>query len=579
MRQVSDNHHLLRRNGRYYYRRRVPEDVAAVIGRPVIKFALNTSDKSKAKQARALADVEWDQQFEAARATAAETITPDHQPATAAIVQRVREFVEQRAASIGRRLAANGPVDEAERHEMIIDADLGVQALRNLDDHNGGVWVDQVGREIAAAAGLPPSAEIDAYVRRGLIEIQRRRLATLEGRHDGSFFDPTFDPRQQPGIAFGGIADQYAREQRATAEANDGGLQRIHQVQTYVRLLTEIVGAETDLRTIDYDTCLSVRSTLARVPSNRTKLYGRAALARAIELADAQDRPRLSPLTQKQYLAAFKGILDLAAKKRLIPVNFAQDLTPVKRDATPRGEKKDPFNLDQVKAFFTSGFYAEAAEAKKPFASDDNGWRFWLPLLTLFMGLRPNEAAQLEVGDLKLTSEGTLYLDLVETGEVEQSPDEKQTKKRLKTSSSRRRVPVHPELLALGFADFVETRTGGTTSRLFPSLKPNRFGNCAWYAMKRFNEAFLPSVIEVGPKQSFYSFRHSFRDALRRAEANNDVLHALGWSQGNLVSDHYGERSNPDWLAKFMPKIIFEGLTLTHLRPQPVPQSSVADCS
>lgn len=580
---MSDNHHLLRRDGRYYYRRRVPEDVVAGVGLRVIKFSLHTSDKGKAKQARAVADVEWDARFEAVRVSQAkpvirrETETRAGVAETAMIVQRVRDFVERRSAIVTARLAADGPADEAERHDLIADAGIGLQALRNLDDPNGAAWVDEVARKIAAENNLVSNAKLDGYVRRALMEVQNRKLAALQSRHDLLFFDQLFDPRGQPDVTFAEIADQYATEQRATAAANDRGGQRVDQVQNYVHLLKEIVGATTRVQSVDYDVCLRVRSTLARVPLNRTAVYRGSSLERAIELADTEHRRRLSPLTQKQYLAAFKGILDLAAKKRLIPMNFAHDLAPVKRDTVPRGEKRDPFSQDQIREFFVSGFYAAAAQAKTPFAVDDDGWRFWLPLLTLFMGLRPNEACQLVAADLKRTKTGTWYLDLVETDDVLE--DDGTPRKTLKTASSRRRVPLHPELAAIGFVGFVETRKKVKDQRLFPSLKPNRYGNLAWYAMKRFNEAFLPKALGLGPKQSFYSFRHSFRDALRRAEASDDVLHALGWSQGNKVSDHYGERSNPDWLAKFMPKIGFEGLTLMHLRPQPDAQSPVADCS
>jgi hypothetical protein len=43
-------------------------------------------------------------------------------------------------------------------------------------------------------------------------------------------------------------------------------------------------------------------------------------------------------------------------------------------------------------------------------------------------------------------------------------------------------------------------------------------------------------------------------------------LQALGaWSQGKLTSDDYGDKSNPDYQAKFMNEITFPGLDLAHL--------------
>ena len=61
--------------------------------------------------------------------------------------------------------------------------------------------------------------------------------------------------------------------------------------------------------------------------------------------------------------------------------------------------------------------------------------------------------------------------------------------KTLKTATSRRKIPVHPELIKIGFLQFVESRKKTTSSpRLFPDLKPDKYGNHASYALKRFRE-------------------------------------------------------------------------------------------
>lgn len=138
--------------------------------------------------------------------------------------------------------------------------------------------------------------------------------------------------------------------------------------------------------------------------------------------------------------------------------------------------------------------------------------------------------------------------------------------KSIKTSSSRRKIPLHTDLIQLGLLDFVEGRRAEKSVRLLPTLKPNRHGNMAWYPLKRFNEVFLPKPITLGERQTFYSFRHSFRDALRRIEASPDVLDAVGWSQGGrVVSDHYGSKLDPNQLAKHINAITYPGLDLSHL--------------
>ena len=134
--------------------------------------------------------------------------------------------------------------------------------------------------------------------------------------------------------------------------------------------------------------------------------------------------------------------------------------------------------------------------------------------------MRPNEAAQLHLHDLKRTKAGTWYLHIIATGDDDEDADTA-TGKTLKTKASRRRIPLHPELIKVGFLQFVEQRKkAGTGPRLFPDLKPDKYGNHATYALKRFRDTYLPAAIKMEPRQSFYSFRHSWRDALRRIDAS-----------------------------------------------------------
>ncbi len=273
-------------------------------------------------------------------------------------------------------------------------------------------------------------------------------------------------------------------------------------------------------------------------------------------------KPRLAPVTQERYLAALRDILDLAAKKRLVTVNPAEGLKPIKRDAVAASDKRKSLALEQIAHFFKSDFYAECAKHTPSFTHGKPAWRFWLPLLCLFTGARPNEMAQLHMTDLKQTQIGTWYLDIVETADDD---EESNGAKTLKTKTSRRKIPLHPELIKIGFVQFVEQRKkSGVGLRLFPDLKPDTYGNHAAYALKRFRDEYLPAAIKLEPRQSFYSFRHSWRDALRRIDAPDSTLAAVGgWSQA--ASDHYGEKDNPDFQIKFVKKVAFPGLDLSAL--------------
>lgn len=259
-------------------------------------------------------------------------------------------------------------------------------------------------------------------------------------------------------------------------------------------------------------------------------------------------------------------MLDLATKKRVISANPASGLRPLKRDEIAAADKRLPFTPQQLAGFFRSAFYtAAAASGPTPYRYDSKGgWRFWLPLLSLFTGLRPRELLQLHVEEVRHTPNGTTYLDVV----VSEQDNEGPVVRSLKNLTSRRRVPLHPVLIRIGFPSFVEERqTGSRDPRLFATLTPDKYGNPSWYPLKRFNETFLPKEMpDKGIRQTFYSFRHTFRDGLRAIGATPDVLLALGWSQGSrVVSDNYGSRLDPDQLFEHIRSITFPGLDLSHL--------------
>ena len=369
--------------------------------------------------------------------------------------------------------------------------------------------------------------------------------------------------RVRRAVTFGALAKQqlqHIEEQASINGISDKWLRKQHAI---VAVLCEQIGDDTPVGDIDFDTCKQLCSALARVPANKTKHYGQLPLGQVIARGAQEGKPTLSPTTQEVYLATFKAILDLAAKKRLICFNPAVNLRPLKRNNIADEDKWLPFTLEQLGQIFHSEYYLQcAAHAVAPYRADiEKGWRFWLPLIFLFSGMRPNEMCSLQVTDVRQTKAGTWYFD------VNKGFDEDgNATKTLKTPSSKRRVPVHPELMELGLLQFLKQRqTQGAAAWLFP-LKPNRDGNRAWYPLKRFGESYLRKMVELEERQSFYSFRHTVRDALRHIDAPDDALQFVtGWSQGKRVSDNYGEKCNPDYQIRWVEKIAYPGLDLSHL--------------
>lgn len=155
---------------------------------------------------------------------------------------------------------------------------------------------------------------------------------------------------------------------------------------------------------------------------------------------------------------------------------------------------------------------------------------YWIPLLGLFTGARLGELCQLATIDVS-NVEGIPILALTDEGEVQ----------KIKSKAGHRRIPIHSELIRLGFLEYVQaTRESGTTS-LWPSLRL-REGKPSGYFSNWF--AAYRRGLGLGAIPNFHCFRHTVRPLMRRAgfsESTMDKItgHESGGSVGTVVYDHF----------------------------------------
>ncbi|MFK3906674.1 hypothetical protein ACI2KD_01230 [Pseudomonas monteilii] len=87
---------------------------------------------------------------------------------------------------------------------------------------------------------------------------------------------------------------------------------------------------------------------------------------------------------------------------------------------------------------------------------------YWLPLLMAYSGARREEVAQLLVSDVGQCPDTGIWFTDFKPGDG----------KSVKTSSSRRRIPLYDDLLELGFVAYVQALPG--SGRVFPKLKESK---------------------------------------------------------------------------------------------------------
>lgn len=149
---------------------------------------------------------------------------------------------------------------------------------------------------------------------------------------------------------------------------------------------------------------------------------------------------------------------------------------------------------DLTKLFKSSEYQSKPEEFK------------WVTNITLHHGLRPAEACQLRVADIR-------YKDGIQCFVVSEDGDNQ----RVKTTSSIRYVPIHSDLINQGFLGYVAKRKSARYIQLF-SYKPEE----KWEDWsKRYCQQFGRLQTEIGmpakARPTAYSFRHTFVDELKQA--------------------------------------------------------------
>ncbi len=582
---MPETFHLVRRGTSWYYRRRVPKHLVGTFGKDIVQVSLGTTSLKQAQRARPFRDIEWDKKFGAAEKSLAQAVDNGQKASNsgpkvlteAEAVKRIRTYVETSDERCRGEALTAEPLRPDERREWEIELEIdlaiakGTASQYDHDEFISRQWERIFPRtEILLDEENFSPAAVAELVKRAEIELAKRALTRARDDYRHSYFDHLFDPKVPPAVTVRDLAKQFLTLKSEEAQAHNVAQKTLDKQQANVVLVREILGDETLVRDINWDACRSFCSVLAQVPPNRTKIYPGQPLNEAIERAKQEGREALSAITQQQYLATLKELLAPAVKKGLFRVNYAEDLRPLRLDDLAPDEKTIPFEIDQLKNFFQSDFYRKCAEEGNiPYRQADKDWTYWFPLISLFTGMRPKEVFQLHVDDLKTTDQGTPYLHVVATNEDDDTnaPEHRKT---IKTLTSKRKIPLHPELVRLGFLAFVaDQRHASHDPLLFRSLTRNKYGDPAAYVLRRFREAYLKPM-DLKPRQAAYSFRHTWRDAARRIKASPDFLKAIGgWSDSKTTADVYGSKDQPDLYAKDMASIGYEGLDLSHLYPKP----------
>ena len=299
--------------------------------------------------------------------------------------------------------------------------------------------------------------------------------------------------------------------------------QTLAQNRATYRMFIEVAG-DLPIRSYHRRHCGEFYELLRRLPA----LYAKNAAWKGLALreiaaaTEGQDMERLSMKTLKRHFSAlgrlFRYCIEQGHYDGQNPAHgfsFPQKGRPSQRREMWCGEKLRDLFLSPVWTGCRSK--SKRAVPGDLIIQDD---KYWLPLLGLFHGNRLEEFAQLRRSDVRCEDD-VWYLDINDEGD-----------KQVKNEQSKRRVPLHPEVLGLGFLDYVTTVAPNDSDPLFPDLEPGGADGKRGHSFTKWWTRYRKEVGLYEKGLDYHSFRHGVTTKLYDAGVPDVFVDELTGHEG-----------------------------------------------
>lgn len=320
-------------------------------------------------------------------------------------------------------------------------------------------------------------------------------------------------------------------------------------------LFRELVGVAY-MHLLDHETIGVYFDRLKNWPANRTKkkIYKDLTTEELIKL-QVPEKDRVSQATINKHMVWVSNFMDWAEKRGFVKKNYARGIKMPKPSRHQRDdEKTGVFTKEQLEMLFGSPEYR-----MDRFKED---WQFYIPVMALFTGMRQSEIAQLDISDVK-------QIDGIWCINLENEDRGTTAKKRLKTKSSRRTIPLHDFLVIdLQLPALLDKRRSEGHSRLFPTIRYQNahYGDVVSKWFGRYRKSLGINSEPGAPKLVFHSFRHTFINQLKQRRVDiQSIAEVVGHSTGSITAERYGKRYEPGILKREVIDRLDFGIDLSHL--------------
>lgn len=321
---------------------------------------------------------------------------------------------------------------------------------------------------------------------------------------------------------------------------------------------------------------VAYKDALVKAPQQAWTNFGTNNLAEAAasNARLSRAKPVLSATTVNDgYLTYIKQIFAHAYDNAAVTENIAVGVrvaTGGKGKSLNKSKKRFPFSANELATLFGSPLFlgSDPDDLLTSGSILDKSWQFWLPLLMAFTGARPNELGQLRPADL-ISRHGWPCLIITTEADPE---DEDESERGCKTAAGEREIPLHPQLIRLGFLELVAERRHTGDVRLFPDWVIGHDGTYSDTSSRRFNRrphyGLLRRLGLDRKRTTLYSLRHNFANALTHSEfleAEHNAV--MGHSNGG-TREIYGSREAYARLINKMIRLDLQGVDYAAIPPR-----------
>lgn len=529
-----------RSNGVFYLRIFIPKDLISRFGRRELTRSLDTKNRAEGEFLAAVLRLKVKALFHMARQNT-DLSTTDLQ----ALAKRYfDESLEKAEADRLKRRIKDGELPHIlDQHQE------NIEELDTWISKNQLIQADPALKSFLSQQGIsldpvsPEYLKLAHYLLRAMREIERIEMERASGNFDAEVIDDLFKSAgptinvPAPPISSPNFADLTAKwlSEKEGTWAPKTLVKQTGNISAWV----ELIGRDKSVSAISKADVRDARDKLRRLPANWTKKFpGKSAVQVLNGLKPIGDQV-ITAASVNAYVMTISSFFGWAEREGYVTTNPAMKLRV--DDPVKAKDKRYPFKSMHLSKIFKAPVYTGM---KSDFKWMDPGdlhkrdHRFWIPLIGLFSGMRLSEITSLKTEDVR-SEDGTLVFDI----------------RQAKTSAGIRLVPVHSQLLQIGFEEYVAACEAsklifdGTNDRSFSKL----FGR------------FLDRLEIKDSKLVFHSFRHSFVDSLRASKIEEPVIQAaVGQSRGNITSG-YGYGYPVDVLKDAVEAASYLGLDLSKI--------------